>query len=99
MRRTLAAMLVRICSVAAGQELPQVPEMWLFATDEDDVGREQEWFSSDFDDSHWTRIPIGQGREKAGFEYDGVAWYRVWMALPQVPEGKRLPRVALASRR
>ena len=85
-----AAGILRAVAGLAADELPTVPDMWRFATDPEDVGRAQGWFKPDFDDSAWTPIKIGQGWEKAGFEYDGVAWYRVQLALPEVPEGKRL---------
>jgi len=86
---TLGCLLA--ASIAPADDAPpEVPGEWLFALDEQDVGREQEWFAEGFDDSAWARIAIGQGWEQAGYEYDGVAWYRVRMALPEAPEGKRL---------
>ncbi len=84
------ATMTLIAVSACAQDLPQVPSEWRFAIDEQDVGREQGWFAEDFDDRGWARIAIGQGWEKAGYDYDGVAWYRVRMTLPEVPEGKRL---------
>ena len=82
--------LLHVATGSARAELPQVPDTWRFSTDPTDVGRAQGWFKPDFDDRTWTPIKIGQGWEEAGFDYDGIAWYRVRLSLPEVPEGKRL---------
>ena len=84
--RTLIALVVisTACPYAAkGADLPDVPDMWRFATDSGDVGLQQKWYSLRHEDGDWTTIKIGQGWEKAGFDYDGVAWYRVRMTLPE----------------
>jgi hypothetical protein len=61
---------------------------WRFATDPMGDGHLQKWHEADFDDSGWQTIAIEQAWEKAGHEYNGIAWYRRSVALPARPEGK-----------
>ncbi len=57
-------------------------EGWRLAPDPDDVGRDQQWFAVDFDDSGWAPIAIEQFWGDAGPNYTGVAWYRLSFELP-----------------
>ena len=73
----------------AYRELAPVPLQWRFQVDPDDVGNRSSWFATEFDDREWRLIPIGNWWERAGFDYDGVAWYRVSVEVPELPAGKR----------
>jgi hypothetical protein len=55
---------------------------WRFRTDPDDVGLMEEWQSPEFDDSGWQVLAPGEPWEFSGLEYDGVAWYRTQVVLP-----------------
>ncbi len=65
-------------------------EGWRLAPDPDEVGREQEWFAADFDDSGWDEIAIEQFWGDAGPNYTGVAWYRLTFELPEREEATKV---------
>ncbi|MDY7040235.1 MAG: hypothetical protein SVX38_05165 [Chloroflexota bacterium] len=58
---------------------------WRFRTDPDDLGLAQNWQSPEFDDSDWQILTPGEPWEFSGLEYDGVAWYRTQITLPDWP--------------
>jgi len=67
-----------------GRKLRDLPTRWRFALDSQEVGVKQTWFALDFDDSAWTEINVGQYWEDQGHpDYDGVAWYRLAVALTE----------------
>lgn len=57
-------------------------EGWLFRTDPQDVGVSEEWYGSHVDDSEWQRLAPGKPWESSGIDYDGVAWYRTAITMP-----------------
>lgn len=59
---------------------------WRFSLDENNQGHLNNWFKTDFDDSAWKTIPIAATWEDAGFQYDGLAWYRKSFKAPPKPE-------------
>lgn len=69
------------------QSLPLPAEGWRFALDPRRDGHLKKWYDAAFDDSAWEAIAIEQTWEKAGHEYDGVAWYRRQVEMPARPEG------------
>ncbi len=62
--------------VDLGEELRELPKTWRFSLDEQDEGRDADWFAPGFDDSQWDQIQVGDHWEDQGYDYDGVAWYR-----------------------
>ena len=76
---------------ALGKPLPPKPSFdlpiqgpWLFATDPNDQGLEQRWFASNHDDRTWTPILADRPWQVQGYpHYQGVAWYRTSMRVPQ----------------
>jgi sialate O-acetylesterase len=69
--------------VAAGPVL--VPEeislkgLWKFK-----IGDQEQWALSGYDDSDWAQIKVPARWEDAGYQgYDGFAWYRTWVVVPQ----------------
>ena len=58
---------------------------WRFRTDPDDVGLMEKWQSPEFDDSDQQALAPGKPWEFSGLEYDGVAWYRTQITLPDWP--------------
>ncbi|MBR4675331.1 MAG: HEAT repeat domain-containing protein [Victivallales bacterium] len=68
-------------------ELPK--NGWLFKTDESEMGHrgEKPFFLETLDDSEWRPISIGLSWERQGIPYDGIAWYRLKLKLPEKPEG------------
>ena len=74
--------------VAVIQTLPLPKDDWRFALDPMRDGHLSKWYEAGFDDSAWKTLAIEQAWEKAGYEFDGVAWYRRSVDLPAKPEGK-----------
>jgi hypothetical protein len=63
-----------------------LPKMaWSFKTDPQDVGREKRWFEPDMDDGDWALIDIERAWGRSGYDYQGVAWYRKTVRLPEKP--------------
>ena len=60
-----------------GNPVLDFPKVWRFRLDERDMGMDGQWFAADHDDSGWAEIEIGRHWEDQGYDYDGVAWYRV----------------------
>ncbi len=62
----------------AYEEVAEVPMQWKFRLDESkSPQRHRSYATSDFDDSDWATINIGQAYEDQGYTgYDGWAWYR-----------------------
>lgn len=59
---------------------------WLFQLDnkeKDGIGLKQGWFKPDFDDSQWKTIKVGETWESQGYNYNGVAWYRQKVFIPE----------------
>ncbi len=56
---------------------------WRFSTDPANVGLTEGWYAPAFDDSEWRDdVEIGEQWEEEDVEYDGVAWYRATVTLP-----------------
>ena len=56
---------------------------WKFNTDSTLAGDGGGWYLGAFDDSRWAEIPGDRPWEDRGYPgYDGVAWYRKWVAIP-----------------
>ena len=68
-------------------ELPK--EGWRLQLDESETGHrgDKPFYLEALDDSSWRPIAIGLSWEKQGIPYDGVAWYRLKLTLPEKPEG------------
>ena len=55
---------------------------WGFATDPEDIGIDEGWYLSGFEDDSWQRLAPGESWESNDVAYDGVAWYRAEVELP-----------------
>lgn len=83
--------------VRAQLNLPVLPEPlfsidiskgWKFRTDTADVGLKAGWQRPDFRDTSWNTINGGKEWEDQGYPgYDGYAWYRKTVDLPQEYRG------------
>ena len=70
-------------------EIMTLPEQWRFKTDPTIVGEKEGWFATEYDDSTWKDIRIGEFWEEQGYEnYDGTAWYRLNVVLPKELAGQ-----------
>jgi hypothetical protein len=58
---------------------------WRFRTDPDDQGRAQGWQEPELDDTDWRSLAPGEPWEESGLTYDGAAWYRTRISLPDWP--------------
>jgi hypothetical protein len=56
---------------------------WLFHTDPLNIGLLDEWFDPAHTDDAWRSISPGVAWEDEGVDYDGVAWYRRTLTLPE----------------
>ncbi len=85
-------LLLYVCSIwfaltlsASGQQVIDIADEWKFSTDPEAAGEQQQWASVDFDDSKWKILNAGMRWEDQGVdEYDGHAWYRKWVTVPDV---------------
>lgn len=67
--------------------IPLPLDNWRFQTDYGQTGQEHDWFGSDFDDSNWQTLNIGEAWEtQTDQAYDGTAWYRRSFTLPAKPD-------------
>ncbi len=76
--------------VADGPDTIVPPEKWSFKTDPSNIGTEQGWHASSFDDSQWQRIKVPLAWEKSIGAYDGYAWYRTKIQIPKKFAGKAM---------
>lgn len=75
----------RLCEeVEVTQSMRLPSEDWRFRLDPDDVGRDEQWFAEDLDDSNWTTIAIEQPWQQADYDYVGAAWYRRTIDVPDL---------------
>lgn len=58
---------------------------WRFHTDTDDNGVFRRWHQPGFDDTDWRTLAPGRPWEFSDLTYDGVAWYRTRISLPDWP--------------
>lgn len=64
----------------------QIPkDKWLFKTDPNDYGHYKNWFATEANESEWGLVDIEDFWQKIGYEYNGVAWYRKSVDLPEKP--------------
>jgi hypothetical protein len=72
--------------ITVAQTIPLPKAGWRFRTDVNAGGHLEKWFEPGYDDSGWLPIAIESAWEEQGQTYDGVAWYRGWIELPEKPE-------------
>jgi len=65
-------------------------QRWKFCLDEADKGGEKGWYKTGYDDSGWEEIETGKTWESQGYDYDGYAWYRKWVDVPDKLKGKEV---------
>lgn len=71
--------------VAVIKDIPLPEDNWAFTTDPQATGHFKGYFKTNFNDKSWKRIPICATWESAGFNYDGIAWYRKTFKAPANP--------------
>ncbi|WFB36747.1 hypothetical protein P3T73_03100 [Kiritimatiellota bacterium B12222] len=76
-----------------------LPDVWKFAIDPDHQGTEEGWSAPDFDDADWQTLGVPGFWENQGVTavnphspnarqpYDGYAWYRCEIMLPEILTG------------
>ena len=64
--------------------IPLPTEGLRFSLDEEDEGIEKEWFAESFADEKWASLKVGPW-ERQGFDYNGIAWYRIRFDMPEKP--------------
>ena len=58
---------------------------WRFRTDPDDIGLAEGWNFASAIETAWTELAPGAPWEESGLEYDGAAWYRTRITVPDWP--------------
>ncbi len=67
--------------------IPLPTDGWKFKTDPKQDGQMSKWYEGDFNDKNWSAISIGKVWEEQGHAgYDGAAWYRRTIKLPEKPD-------------
>ncbi len=74
-----------------GKKLAELPAVWRFSLDRENVGEQQEWFQPGLDDGSWAEIRVGKHWEDQGYaDYDGYAWYRTTFVVTPEQAQQRL---------
>ena len=84
-----------------GKNVFQVLNHWKFALDRKEVGEQEGWYKPSFDDSQWDTLRAGEWWEKQGYGggpkkddhktgYNGIAWYRKLVTIPETMKGKTI---------
>ncbi len=78
--------------VLEGRLIPLPETGWRFLTDPDDVGRDERWFDSRFDDNGWRDDVLIETSWQPHLEqaYHGAAWYRRTIEIPEDAVGKKI---------
>jgi hypothetical protein len=75
-------------------EISSLPIEWKFKTDPQNIGLQQKWFMVKLNDSSWKKIRTDSNWEKQGYpKYDGYAWYRQNIRMPETITGKYVLRI------
>jgi hypothetical protein len=80
--KLLLALSIAVLPVNA-QRLFELPQTWKFKLDSTNIGVKEKWYAEDLDDSRWANIKVGELWESQGYDYDGYAWYRLKLKLPE----------------
>ena len=84
------ASLLAFSLTGFNQEHPLKPDLridnpWKFR-----LGDDAEWKKTTYDDTDWDTIAVPATWESCGYQYDGYAWYRTEIILPQAYQKRRL---------
>ncbi len=67
------------------ETIPIPADGWKFRTDPEQAGHWQSWFEPTFIDSTWSDIAIAKPWGEQSHAYEGIAWYRRTITLPEKP--------------
>lgn len=67
-----------------------LPEMWRFRKDPDNRGEAERWYAEDLPMRGWQGLSINRFWETQIGVYDGFAWYRLKVDVPELPPGRRV---------
>ncbi len=81
-------------SVARANSIVLLNADWHFQLDPDQQGEKLSWGGITLSDDSWPLIQAGRLWETQGYSYDGMAWYRKRITVPQDWKGKRVFLVA-----
>ena len=95
MKRNLFLVIITCLSFLAGCESEKaaknidLSKNWRFAPDEKNIGVDDKWFATDFDDSDWKILNAGLKWEEQGFpKLDAFGWYRKSVVVPKSWKGE-----------
>jgi hypothetical protein len=90
----LPAELLHKLAVNRANGIQSLEHNWRFSLDPDQVGEQEGWMSREIDDSGWDLVRAGTGWERLGYSYDGMAWYRRWIEVPEDWTGANVRLIA-----
>lgn len=78
-------------SLPVGKEIVEVPELWLFRLDPENVGEKEKWFAAGAKGDPWREISTHKFWDHAleNAPYEGNGWYAIDLAIPAA-EGKKV---------
>jgi len=85
---------VRELAVSRANMIIPLNEDWRFRVDPDQRGEELELARPDILSDGWGTIDCGRSWESQGHSYDGMAWYRKWVSVPDDWAGGTVKLVA-----
>ena len=92
---SLVCLICLLIVLAGSFALAQAPQTiviplsnaWRFATDPNNIGVSQHWYSNAFGYSSWQTLLSGQSWESQSIDYSGYAWYGQQFVVPESAYG------------
>jgi hypothetical protein len=81
-------------SVRRTNSIIMLTEDWLFRTDSDQQGESANWASPVMSVTDWDTIQAARMWENQGYSYDGMAWYRKTIEIPEDWKNREVNLVA-----
>ena len=73
------------------RELAELPHLWRFRIDPENIGLQEKWFLPTPPDHGWFSITSELPWDDQGYRlYDGYGWYRQDFDAPRLPQGKKI---------
>lgn len=91
---TIRTEKLRNLAVTRTNSIFMLMDNWRFQIDPEQTGEKSGWQRKDFDDTHWPLLQAGRLWENQGYSYDGMAWYRRSLKVPEDWRGKKIILVA-----
>ena len=89
---SLLAMIFSVsCTRNNSPQTIDIAKSWRFSPDENNIGKSENWYAVNFNDSHWAVLDAGTRWEEQGYrDLDGFGWYRKNVDVPANWNGKEV---------